>query len=174
MIRRLARKALRSALAGAVRKTPPAATRPTSPSTPASPPTAPSTPAPAAPEAEAEPPEVEVDHLGLAAWLAEGRTPLLLDIREAYEVRNGVLQGATWIPMNDVPRNLDRIPRDRTVVVYCAAGVRSFGVAHWLRQQGVSDAWSLVGGAGAGVSAGVPWQQEGPLSDRPGPRPPRG
>lgn len=161
MIRRIARRLLgRSPATEAPRPASP----PSSP--PATAPT-PRTEAAQRPTATPEPPpdeapELEVDHEGLAAWRAEGRPLLLLDIREAYEVRNGVLAGSTWIPMNDVPRNLDRIPKDRTVVVYCAAGVRSFGVAHWLREQGWSDAWSLSGGAGAGVSAGVPWQQEGP------------
>lgn len=153
MIRRLARRLLhRSPVAPPV----PAPAREAAAAPP--PPAA----APAEPAEEQEAPEVELDHEGLAGLLAEGRPLWLLDIREAYEVRNGVLAGSTWIPMNDVPRNLDRIPRDRTVIVYCAAGVRSFGVAHWLRQQGLADAWSLVGGAGAGVSAGVPWQAEGP------------
>ena len=157
MIRRIARRLLGRPATPPPRPAPPHADA----GARSSPPPTPSAPA-VEPVEEEEPPEVEVDHEGLRAWLDQGRSLLLLDIRELYEVRNGMLAGATWIPMNDVPRNLERIPRDRTVVVYCAAGVRSFGVAHWLRQQGLTDAWSLSGGAGAGVSAGLPWQPQGP------------
>lgn len=163
MIRRLAKKAVRAAIGGRTRKTPPAAT--------AAPPAAATPAATAAPPAaspvetsapQEAPAEVEIDHNALKVWVDEGRELFLLDIRESHEVRNGVLAGASWIPMNSVPQSLDAIPRDKTVIVYCAAGMRSFGVTHWLREQGVADAWSLVGGAGAGVSAGIAWQQEGP------------
>lgn len=160
MIRRIARRLLQTALSSRVRKDPPAPRRAPDPP-PVGPPVAASPPA--APEPEpAPPPEVEIDHQTLRAWREEGRELVLLDIREAMEVRNGVLEGAIWIPMNSVPQQIDRLPRDKTVVVYCAAGGRSYGVTHWLREQGLADAWSLSGGAGAGVSAGVPWRSEGP------------
>lgn len=171
MIRRLARGALRSLLGSRVRTTPPAAS-PGSASSAAAPPPAPTpppkaaaAPPPARPAPTAppdEPPEVEVDHSTLRTWREEGRSMMLLDIRESMEVRNGVLAGARWIPMNSVPNNLDALPRDQVIIVYCAAGARSYGVAHWLREQGFAQAWSLSGGAGAGVSAGFAWQAEGP------------
>jgi rhodanese-related sulfurtransferase len=39
-------------------------------------------------------------------------------------------------------------------VVYCAAGMRSYGVTHWLREQGWTDAWSLSSGLHGAVEAG--------------------
>ncbi len=77
---------------------------------------------------------------------------LLLDIREPGELAGGVAAGALCIPMDMVPHQLARLPRDRAITVYCAAGARSWGVAHWLREQGFSGAVSLssgIGGAGA-------------------------
>lgn len=71
---------------------------------------------------------------------------LLLDIREPGELASGVAEGAMLLPMDMVPHHLDRLPRDRAITIYCAAGVRSFGVAHWLREQGFPGAVSLVGG----------------------------
>ncbi len=167
MIRRLARKALRRALHRPDASSSPAPARPTSAPVPprrpvVAPPLVEAPAIEAQPVDEAPPPDVEVDHTQLKAWREEGRPLLILDIREAMEVRNGVLEGSTWIPMNSVPSQLDSLPRDRTLVVVCAAGMRSFGVAHYLREQGLDDAWSLVGGVGAGVSAGIPWQAEGP------------
>lgn len=87
------------------------------------------------------PPDVEVE------------TPVpgsvLLDIREPGELTSGVAEGAILLPMDLVPHHVDELPPK--VTVYCAAGARSFGVAHWLRDQGI-EAYSLSGGVwGVGV-----------------------
>lgn len=71
---------------------------------------------------------------------------LLLDIREPGELAHGVAPGAMLLPMDLVPHHLGDLPRDRPITVYCAAGARSFGVAHWLREQGFPGAVSLAGG----------------------------
>jgi rhodanese-related sulfurtransferase len=85
---------------------------------------------------------------------------LLLDVREPGEFAGGVGQGALLLPMDLVPHHLDALPRDRPITVYCAAGARSAGVAHWLREQGWAGAVSLAGGIGAlrygGVDVVVP------------------
>jgi len=111
------------------------------------------------PTEEAEEPDLEVDSSQVQGWLADGRDPLLLDIREPHELWSGAPLNGLLIPMNQVPGNLAAIPRDRPVVVICAAGVRSYGVAHYLREQGVSDAWSLSDGFGGLVEAGHPYHQ---------------
>lgn len=118
-------------------------------------------PPPAEPPAEPtpEPPDVEAEAEAVAGWIAEGRDVLLIDIREPHEVRQGFAEGALLLPMNEVPQTLAALPRDRTLVVYCAAGVRSHGVSHWLREQGYEDTWSLVGGLGAWLSTGAAWRQ---------------
>ncbi len=81
---------------------------------------------------------------------------LLLDIREPGELAYGVAEGALLLPMNLVPHHLAELPRDRPITIYCAAGSRSWGVAHWLREQGFPQAWSLVGGVGVFNAVGVP------------------
>jgi rhodanese-related sulfurtransferase len=73
---------------------------------------------------------------------------LLLDIREPGELAGGVAEGAMLLPMDLVPHHVADLPRDRPITVYCAAGARSLGVAHWLRQRGFA-ATSLAGGLGA-------------------------
>lgn len=74
---------------------------------------------------------------------------LLLDVREPGEYASGVAEGALLIPMDLVPHQLAALPKDRPITVYCAAGARSAGVAHWLREQGFAGAVSLAGGIGA-------------------------
>ena len=99
-----------------------------------------------------EPPSFEVESDTLKGWLTGDL--VLVDIREPREVAHGYAKGAILIPMNQVPSRLAEIPKDKRVIVYCAAGARSFGVTGYLREQGYADSWSLIGGLGAYASAG--------------------
>ncbi|MDP2308332.1 MAG: hypothetical protein Q8P18_20095 [Pseudomonadota bacterium] len=124
-----------------------ALTRPEAPSARA-PARATPAPSPAPSEPEPEGPELEVE-LPIPG-------SLLLDIREPGELASGVAEGAMLLPMDLVPHHLDELPRDRPITIYCAAGARSFGVAHWLREQGFAQAWSLSGGVGVFQSVNIP------------------
>lgn len=139
-------------LASRLGASPPAPARPA-----ASPPRPPAPP----PPEEDEGPDVEVEAPGVTAMINEGKKPIFLDIREPYEVDQGYVEGALLIPMNQVPQRLAELPRGAPLIVYCAAGVRSFGVAHYLREQGFPEAWSLVGGIGAWLETGAPWTRPG-------------
>jgi len=112
---------------------------------------------PLPPEEEEEELDLEVEAEALRAWVDEGREVFFVDIREPYELSSGHVEGALLLPMNQVPDRLDALPRDRTVIIYCAAGARSFGVTHYLREQGIEDTWSLVGGIGAWLQQGGQW-----------------
>jgi len=74
---------------------------------------------------------------------------VLLDVREPYERRLASIQPSLHIPMNDVPRRLSEIPKDREVVVYCHSGVRSMMVAGYLEGAGYSSVANLSGGIDA-------------------------
>jgi rhodanese-related sulfurtransferase len=108
------------------------------------------------PEDEPEPPpDIEVDAEQLRAWVSEGQDFVLIDIREPHELQSGYADGALLLRMNDIPNRLDELPPSSTrLVVYCAAGMRSYGVTHWLREQGWADAWSLSSGLHGAVEAG--------------------
>ncbi len=88
-------------------------------------------------------PEITVEQLQVA--LSASEPPLVIDIREPYEWRLVRMAAARHLPMNEVPAQLDTIPRDRAVVVLCAHGSRSYSVAAWLLEQGINAA-SLAGG----------------------------
>lgn len=96
-------------------------------------------------------PEITVEEL--AAALSQSQPPLVLDVREPYEWRLVHMVDAHHVPMNDVPSQLDTLPRDRPVVVICAHGSRSYSVAAWLIEQGL-DASSLQGGITQWASRG--------------------
>ena len=113
---------------------------------------------PVEPEPEPDPPpEVEMDTEVLKGWIADEVTFTLLDIRESHELRFGYAEDALRIRMNDIPNRIKELPEKTTrLVVYCAAGSRSYGVAHWLREQGWDDAWSLESGFHGVAEAGLP------------------
>ena len=112
-------------------------------------------------ESEEEEVELEVDDEQLSQWLADDEEAVLLDIREPMEIRNGYAKGALLIPMNSIPDRLAELPdKDVRLLVYCAAGVRSFGVAHWLREQGWDDSWSVTGGLASVLHAGAEFQRD--------------
>jgi rhodanese-related sulfurtransferase len=94
---------------------------------------------------ETEPVIAEMSAAELRASLASASPPLVLDVRELYEWRQVRMPGAQHIPMNDLPRKLDELPRDRPLVVMCAHGIRSYGVTVYLSEQGF-HAVNLTGG----------------------------
>jgi rhodanese-related sulfurtransferase len=61
---------------------------------------------------------------GLKSLMAN-RQPLLVDVRSPSEYRSGHIPGATNIPLQQIARNLNKIPTDRPVVLYCSTGYRS-------------------------------------------------
>ena len=66
-------------------------------------------------------PELEVEAATLVQWIDEGQDPCLSTSGETrlYSGYKGKL-----IRMNDV-NHLDELPKDRPLIIYCAAGVRS-------------------------------------------------
>ena len=84
----------------------------------------------------------------LAAWLAEAgdRPPLLLDVREPWEVALASLPGATLIPMGKITASLDSLDPERPTVCVCHHGARSMQVGMYLEQRGFSDVVNLTGG----------------------------
>jgi rhodanese-related sulfurtransferase len=87
--------------------------------------------------------------------LAGDHPPLLLDVREQYEWNQVHITDARHMPMNSVPDRQGELPHDRPIVVFCAHGSRSFGVAHYLREQGF-DAYNMTGGITQWHIAGGP------------------
>jgi rhodanese-related sulfurtransferase len=96
------------------------------------------------PYAEVEPDEIRTR-------LSRGEDVFLLDVREPAEVEEWAYPIGVNIPLGQLGERLDEIPRDATVVVACAAGVRSAKAATALSEAGWS-AENLTGGAIAWVA----------------------
>jgi len=82
----------------------------------------------------------------LSERLSAGETIVIIDVRESYEWDTGHLASALHIPMQQIPKRLDEIPRDAEVVMVCRTGARSGHVQQHLRQQGFMNVRNLIGG----------------------------
>ena len=61
---------------------------------------------------------------GLKNLLKNPQT-VLLDVRETSEYKSGHIPNAINIPLRTLTHNLERIPRNKSVVLYCSSGYRS-------------------------------------------------
>jgi len=82
----------------------------------------------------------------IATRLAAGEAIQLVDVREPYEWAIARIQGARLIPLRTLPDAVSSLDRDREVVLYCHAGVRSERAAELLREAGFTRVASMVGG----------------------------
>ncbi len=83
---------------------------------------------------------------------------LVIDVREAGEYEAGHIPGAVNVPLRTLTQNLDKIPSDMPVFVYCASGHRAGMALSSLRSLGYDNAkafspgWKGWSGAGEEVS----------------------
>jgi hydroxyacylglutathione hydrolase len=85
----------------------------------------------------------------LAARLAAAAPPLVLDVRNPAEREQSRIAPSAHIPLGELPRRLDELPRGRPIVIHCASGYRSMIAASLLRGAGLEDVADLRGGIAA-------------------------
>jgi hydroxyacylglutathione hydrolase len=88
--------------------------------------------------------------------LASAVPPLVIDVRSARERAAGHIPGSMHIPLNHLVERVDEIPRDRSLLVYCAGGYRSSIAASLLQQHGFGDVAEIAGGMTAWEAAQLP------------------
>src|SRR5215471_5798592 len=88
-------------------------------------------------------------------WVAD-HDAFVLDVREPAEYAEGHLPGAVSIPQADLALRLDRIPRQRDVLVACRSGSRSLGSARFLKAVGYERVANLQNGTLGWIDAGNP------------------
>jgi len=91
----------------------------------------------------------EISVLELKARRDRGENPLVLDVREDWEVQLASIPGVVHVPMNQVPARLAEFAREAETIVMCHAGGRSMRVAQYLSNQGFSNVANLAGGIAA-------------------------
>lgn len=93
----------------------------------------------------------------LKSRLDGGEKLVLIDVREPDEWARGVIPGAHPVARGVLEPQVDgRLPRDATLVLYCAAGGRSALAGRSLQEMGFSAVENLEGGFDAWARAGLP------------------
>jgi rhodanese-related sulfurtransferase len=100
----------------------------------------------------------------VAAFVAASATPpLLLDVREAWELQLAALAvpgtRPLHIPMNSLPASLQALDPAQPILALCHHGARSLQCVAFLQQQGFTAVYNIAGGIDAWsreVDAAVP------------------
>jgi rhodanese-related sulfurtransferase len=89
-------------------------------------------------------------------WLnaQAGQTPLVLDVREPWEVSTASIKpladtppfDVLYIPMQTIPQRLAELPQDRPIACLCHHGMRSQQVAAFLHSRGFENVINIAGG----------------------------
>lgn len=89
----------------------------------------------------------QMNAIELAAWLPD-HNAMLVDVREAHELANGMLEDAKHIPMNHIPARISELEpaKNSPLVLICRSGQRSMQVGQYLEQAGFTDVINLQGG----------------------------
>ena len=105
-------------------------------------------------------PEISVSE----AWkrLSDGGqepAPALIDVREAWEYRNGHAQGAVNIPLSEFQKRVAEVPTDREVLFICQMGGRSMQAAQFARARSSVRGVNVSGGTEAWQAQGLPMER---------------
>jgi rhodanese-related sulfurtransferase len=71
---------------------------------------------------------------------------VLVDVRQPEEFAQGHIQGATLMPLGNLPASYTTLPKNVKLVVYCRSGARSAKAVTFLLAHGYDRAVSLNGG----------------------------
>jgi sulfur-carrier protein adenylyltransferase/sulfurtransferase len=88
----------------------------------------------------------EITPVELKKKLDAGETPLILDVREPNEYQINRIPGSTLIPLGELPRRYQELPRDREIVAQCKMGGRSAKAMDFLKTVGFTNVKNLKGG----------------------------
>ena len=79
--------------------------------------------------------------------MRENNTPhQLIDVREQHETEIAEI-GGELIPMGEILSNIDKIAKDKPVIVHCRSGARSAAIILALeKQHGFTNLYNLKGG----------------------------
>ena len=90
----------------------------------------------------------QLEPTDLARWRedASREPPVLVDVREPWEFDLCRIEGSILIPLGELARRVEELPRGRTLVMVCHTGRRSQNAAMFLSQSGFDDVQNLKGG----------------------------
>jgi len=91
-----------------------------------------------------------------AELLSSSQPPLAIDVRAPREREEKHISGSLGIPLNRLVENLETLPKNRPLLVYCAGGYRSSIAASLLQGSGFDPVSEIAGGIAAWEAAKLP------------------
>jgi len=88
----------------------------------------------------------EITPVELKKKLDAGEAPFILDVREPNEYQINKIAGSTLIPLGELPRRYQELPRDREIITQCKMGGRSAKAQDFLKSVGFTNVKNLRGG----------------------------
>ena len=84
---------------------------------------------------------------GFLSLIEENKDAVVVDVRPAKDVKDtGMIEGAISIPFDEVESNLDKLPKDKTIALYCNTGTKSAEVAQQLEDLGYENVVNAIEG----------------------------
>lgn len=87
--------------------------------------------------------------------LKNGKRPVVVDVRQPDEYRNGHIAGARLIPLGQLSHRIDELSQSREIICVCASGNRSSSATRMLVGAGL-NAVNMKGGMLGWRRAGLP------------------
>ncbi|TMB02843.1 MAG: molybdopterin biosynthesis protein MoeB, partial [Deltaproteobacteria bacterium] len=104
----------------------------------------------------------EVSPEQVKARLDKGEHPVVLDVREKEEVRQGYVPGALSLPRGFLEMRVEEAVPDKNtpIVAYCGSGTRSLLAGRILKELGYTSVVSMRGGFTAWKNQGFPVKED--------------
>ena len=93
-----------------------------------------------------------------AEVLSSSQPPLAIDVRAPGEREQKHIAGSVSVPLNHLEENLEKLPKDRPLLVYCAGGYRSSIAASLLQRGGFEHVSEIASGMAGWEAAKLPVQ----------------
>jgi rhodanese-related sulfurtransferase len=101
------------------------------------------------------PPVPSLSAAELSEKLKNGKRPLVIDVRQPDEYREGHIAGAKLIPLGELSQRMKELSKDKDIICVCASGSRSHSATKMLISAG-HNAIDMKGGMFTWQRAGLP------------------
>ena len=88
-----------------------------------------------------------------------GSRPVVLDVREPWEYRQGHVPGAILIPLGELVQRVEELDPGKPIAVICATGSRSQSAAALLGQKNFKTIYNVLNGTSGWASQGMPLER---------------
>lgn len=91
------------------------------------------------------PPLPTLNAMELSEKLKNGKRPLVIDVRQPEEYSAGHIAGSKLIPLGELGKRVNELPKDKEIICVCASGNRSRSATKLLVNAGY-NAFDMQGG----------------------------